>query len=116
MKIRLVLGLMVVVLSLVSIPVGLVWKQNCFLKWTRQGAELDRQIRLLESETALAELDVRELKSLERIEKIAKENLGLSYSPTPVVVHVQKGSENENSDGKIAVAWSQIRVWVTSAF
>jgi len=124
-KLRVVVGWMGLTLFLVSLPLGLVWKQQTYVRYARSLIQTKNERARLQNEVLLLETEVRGLKNPSRLELLARERFGLidpvatvtvplnisNNTPTPVEAGVPGG-------GKILTAsWRErIAAWRPKGF
>lgn len=78
-----------------------VWRQNQYVRLTREGLGLDREIRKSENAVAALEMDVKALMRRQRLEKLAVDRFGLAYAGAPEWVGEQ---ERQTDPSKVAFA------------
>jgi cell division protein FtsL len=93
LKLRSIIGLFCLVLTLAGVLVAHVWKQNAYVRMSMDRVKLGKQQAQLRNEIALLEVSVGGLKKMGRIESLAKGRFGLEYGKTPVLVYVDEGTE-----------------------
>jgi hypothetical protein len=87
LKLRTVIGLFCLVLTLAGVLVAHVWKQNAYVRISMGAVKLAKQEAQLRNEIALLEVSVGGLKKLSRMEAMAK-GRGLEYGKVPVLVYL----------------------------
>lgn len=100
LKLRSVIGLFCLVLTLAGVLVAHVWKQNAYVRMSMDLVKLGKQQAQLRNEIALLEVSVGGLKKIGRIESLAKGRFGLEYGKAPVLVYVD--GEAERGTGRVA--------------
>ncbi len=90
MKLRSIIGLFCLVLTLAGVLVAHVWKQNAYVRMSMDLVKLGKQQALLRNEIALLEVSVGGLKKIGRIESLAKGRFGLEYGKAPVLVYLDR--------------------------
>ena len=93
LKLRTVIGLFCLVLTLAGVLVAHVWKQNAYVRLSMSTVRIEKQQNQLRNDIALLEVSVAGLKKLSRIEAMAKARFGLEYGKTPVLVYLD-GAES----------------------
>ena len=88
LKLRTVIGLFCLVLTLAGVLVAHVWKQNAYVRMSMGQVRLAKQQAQLRNDIALLEVAVGGLKKLSRIEGLAKGRFGLEYGKNPVLVYL----------------------------
>lgn len=88
MKLRSIIGLFCLVLTLAGVLVAHVWKQNAYVRMSMDLVKLGKQQALLRNEIALLEVSVGGLKKIGRIESLARGRFGLEYGKAPVLVYL----------------------------
>lgn len=68
-----------------------VWKQNYYIRLKKDSISLQKDFTTLQSEIAAIDLQIRELKNYNRLEKIGRE-LGLDFHGTPELIF-KEGSQ-----------------------
>lgn len=76
------IGVVALVSATLSIP---VWMQNRYLDLMRTRVELAKEQLTMEAEISRADMEIRRLSSLSRIEPIARK-LGLGFNAVPLKV------------------------------
>jgi hypothetical protein len=104
LKLRSVIGLFCLVLTLAGVLVAHVWKQNAYVRMSMDLVKLGKQQAQLRNEIALLEVSVGGLKKIGRIESLAKGRFGLEYGKTPVLVYVDGEAERGRGAGRSAGA------------
>lgn len=99
LKLRSVIGLFCLVLTLAGVLVAHVWKQNAYVRMSMDMVKLGKQQFQLRNEIALLEVSVGGLKKIGRIESMAKGRFGLEYGKTPVLVYVDGEAERDTPRG-----------------
>ena len=87
LKLRKIVGLFALVLIAAGVMVAHVWKQNAFIRISREAVKLGQSEAHLRNEIALLELEIGELRRFSRIEALAKGRFGLEYAKAPVLVY-----------------------------
>lgn len=98
MKLRNVIVMMAAALGLAGILVAQVFRQNAYVRLSKQIRLNDKKAEALRNEIASAEMEVRKLKSLSRIEALAQRGLGLEYETRTVMVRASGAA------GQVALA------------
>jgi cell division protein FtsL len=99
LKLRSVIGLFCLVLTLAGVLVAHVWKQNAYVRISMDVMKLGKQQAQLRNEIALLEVSVGGLKKIGRIESLAKGRFGLEYGKAPVLVYVEGEAGRGGSRG-----------------
>jgi cell division protein FtsL len=99
LKLRSVIGLFCLVLTLAGVLVAHVWKQNAYVRMSMDLVKLGKQQAQLRNEIALLEVSVGGLKKIGRIESMAKGRFGLEYGKAPVLVYVDGEAERAAARG-----------------
>ncbi len=95
-----------------------VYKQNLYIRLSRESVKLDQVHRLKQNELAGLELDVKELMRRQRLEQLAIHRFGLVYTGAPEVV---TRLEDVTEEGHVAMAMAATSEnattghWVTGA-
>jgi cell division protein FtsL len=118
-RIRLIVLWMGVALLCASVFSAHVYKQNLYIRLSREAQQLERDKRLRLNEVAALELDVKSLTRRQRLEELAIHQFGLVYTGVPEkVVHRMGGESRDNQE----VAMASFRAhstkaehWVTGA-
>jgi hypothetical protein len=95
LKLRTVIGLFCLVLTLAGVLVAHVWKQNAYVRLSMEEVKLGQRQAQLRNDIALIEVAVGGLKKLSRIEGVAKGRFGLEYGKTPVLVYLDEAAAHE---------------------
>ncbi len=90
LKLRGVIGLFFLVLTLAGVLVAHVWKQNAYVRMSMGQMRLIKQQSQLRNDIALLEVSVGSLKKLSRIEALAKGRFGLEYAKAAVLVYLDE--------------------------
>lgn len=86
-RLRNIVALFLSVLLGASVLMAHVWKQNAYVRLSKEAVELDRERKALRDTLALLELEAAELRSPARLEALARERFGLEYGIAPVLVY-----------------------------
>jgi hypothetical protein len=102
LKLRSIIGLFCLVLTLAGVLVAHVWKQNAYVRMSINLVKLGKQQAQLRNEIALLDVSVGGLKKIGRIESLAKGRFGLEYGKAPVLVYVdgEAGRGSERGAGR----------------
>lgn len=92
-RLRNIVGLFLVVLMGASVLMAHVWKQNSFVRISKESMRLGRDYKALRDSIALLEMETGGLRNLGRIEALAKSRFGLEYGNTPVLVYPDADGE-----------------------
>ena len=101
LKLRTVIGLFCLVLTLASVLVAHVWKQNAYVRMSMGQVRLAKQQAQLRNDIALLEVAVGGLKKLSRIEGLAKARFGLEYGKNPVLVYLDDAPERSENPAPV---------------
>lgn len=88
LKLRTVVALFCLVLTLAGVLVAHVWKQNAYVRLSMGAVKLAKLEAQLRNEIALLEVSVGGLKKRSRIEAMARSRFGLDYGKEPVMVYL----------------------------
>jgi cell division protein FtsL len=118
-RIRSVLLWMIAALLCASVLSAHVYKQNLYIRLSREAQQLEREKRLRLNEVASMELDVKSLMRRQRLEELAFHRFGLVYSGTPEKV-VHRSETGDGAMQEVAMAAIQSSAektdhWVTGA-
>lgn len=95
-----------------------VYKQNLYIRLSRESVKLDQVQRLRQNELAGLELDVKGLMRRQRLEQLAVTRFGLVYTGAPEVV-ARVDAAGEDDQGAVAMAVTSNHEatgqWVTGA-
>ncbi|MEO7425236.1 MAG: hypothetical protein ABI036_08610 [Fibrobacteria bacterium] len=100
LKLRTVVGLFLLVLSLAGVLVAHVWKQNAYVRLSMSAVKIAKQKSQLGNDIALLEISVGALKKLSRIEALARDRFGLEYGNAPVLVYLESGADGVGNPGE----------------
>lgn len=107
-RLRNIVALFLSVLLGASVLMAHVWKQNAYVRLSKESVRLDRERKALRDTLALLELEVGELRNPARLEALARGRFGLEYGIAPVLVY--PGGEGDGAvarrggDGREALA------------
>jgi hypothetical protein len=104
LKLRTVVALFCLVLTLAGVLVAQVWKQNAYVRISMGAVKLAKEEAQLRNEIALLEVSVGGLKKISRIEAMAKGRFGLEYGKAPVLVYLDG---EDRASRKVAPAGTQ---------
>lgn len=90
-RLRNIVALFVLVLMGASVLMAHVWKQNAYVRLSKESVKLGRECKALRDTLALLEVEAGDLRKLARIEGLARERFGLEYGNTPVLVYPEEG-------------------------
>jgi cell division protein FtsL len=76
------IGVVALVSAILSVP---VWMQNRYLDLMKERVDLEKERLSLEAEISKADMEIRQLTSLSRVEPIAKQ-IGLGFYALPTKV------------------------------
>jgi hypothetical protein len=99
-RLRNIVALFLLVLMGASVLMAHVWKQNAYVRLSKESLKLARDHKALRDSIALLELEAGELRKLARIEGLARERFGLEYGISAVPVYPEAGGEGH--DGALA--------------
>ncbi len=85
-KLRAVFGWIALMLLIVSLPLAQVWKQQTFVRLSRELMQAGRDRDALGTEVLVLETETRALGQLSRLETVARERLGLINPGPPTVI------------------------------
>jgi cell division protein FtsL len=85
-KLRAVLLWMGLMLAVVSLPLAQVWKQQAFVRLSRELVQAGKDRDALATEVLVLETETRALRQLSRLETFARERLGLIDPGPPMVI------------------------------
>jgi hypothetical protein len=98
-KLRKIVGLMLLALCAAGVLVAHVWKQNTYVRLSKEAVKLARQQGQLRNHIALLELGIADLRKFARLERLAKGSFGLEYGNMPIPVYAEgKGSAGGEED------------------
>ena len=86
-RLRNIVALFLFVLLGASVLVAHVWKQNAYVRLSKESARLAREHKALRDSIALLEMQAGELRKPARIEGLARARFGLEYGKHPVPVY-----------------------------
>jgi cell division protein FtsB len=86
-RLRNIVALFLLVLMGASVLMAHVWKQNAYVRLSKESMKLAREGKALRDSIALLEMEAGDLKKLGRIEGLARERFGLVYGNNPVLVY-----------------------------
>ena len=89
-RLRNIFGWMLLVLACAGIFTAQVWKQNQYVKLTRDYAASQAQLVKVKSDVASIQLHNKKLKDYKRLEKLARTKFGLVYTGIPEFVYREK--------------------------
>lgn len=118
-KLRLVFLWMGAALLCASVFSAHVYKQNLYIRLSREAQQLDKEKRIRLNEVAALELDVKGLMRRQRLEQLALHQFGLVYCGNPEKV-VRRNQVTEEKSNEVAMAAFQVGTktagrWVTGA-
>lgn len=119
-RLRNIVALFLLVLMGASVLMAHVWKQNAYVRLSKESMRLARDGKVLRDGIALLEMEAGALKKLGRIEGLARDRFGLVYGNNPVLVYPdgEDGSEGvlaRKGDGAEAAETGK-SAWPTSGF
>lgn len=85
-KLRAVIVWMAVMLAAVSLPLAHVWKQQAYVRLSRELAQTVKDRDALANEVLRLETETRGLRQYSRIEAVARRRLGLIDPGPPMVI------------------------------
>ena len=85
-KLRAVFAWIALMLLIVSFPLAQVWKQQTFVRLSRDLIQAGRDRDALATEVLVLETETRALGQLSRLETVARERLGLINPGPPTVI------------------------------
>ena len=85
-KLRAVFAWIALMLLIVSFPLAQVWKQQTFVRLSRELIQAGRDRDALATEVLVLETETRALGQLSRLETVARERLGLINPGPPTVI------------------------------
>lgn len=86
-RLRNIVALFLFVLLGASVLVAHVWKQNAYVRLSKESARLVREHKSLRDSIALLEMQAGDLRKPARIEGLARARFGLEYGKHPVPVY-----------------------------
>lgn len=86
-RLRNIVALFLFVLLGASVLVAHVWKQNAYVRLSKESARLAREHKALRDSIALLEMQAGELREPARLERLARARFGLEYGRHPVPVY-----------------------------
>jgi hypothetical protein len=92
MRIRSVLGWMVCAFLGASLLMAHVWRQNAYVRWSRELFVVERHIDQVRNDLALLETEIDFLSRRSRLETIARDKLGLTETVSPIPVYAGDGA------------------------
>lgn len=96
-RLRNIVALFALVLMGASILMAHVWKQNAYVRLSKESAQLNRDGKALRDSIALLEMEAGALRKLARIEGLAKARFGLEYGNNPVLVYPEEGADGREA-------------------
>lgn len=90
-KLRSIIALFLLVLMGASVLMAHVWKQNAYVRLSKEAVKLAREGKALRDTLALLELEAGELRNMARIEALARARFGLEYGAIPILVYPETG-------------------------
>ncbi|HAO98756.1 MAG TPA: hypothetical protein DCQ83_01790 [Fibrobacteres bacterium] len=120
-KLRLVIGWMVGVMLVISLPLGLVWKQYAYVNLSRDLLAAEKERGRLQNEVMLLETEVRALARPSRLESLARDRFGLVDPGPPILIQpegqVLAGTSGSNgADTMNTASWRGKKAWRTDGF
>jgi cell division protein FtsL len=97
LNLRKIVGLFALVLSMASVLIAHVWKQNTYVRLSIEAARLGKENSKARNGIALLELETGELRKLSRIEALAKGRFGLELVKAPIPVYPEGGFEERGA-------------------
>jgi cell division protein FtsL len=85
-KLRAVFAWIALMLLIVSLPLAQVWKQQTFVRLSRELIQAGRDRDALATDVLVLETETRALGQLSRLETVARERLGLINPGPPTVI------------------------------
>ncbi len=92
-RLRNIIALFLSVLLGASVLMAHVWKQNAYVRLSKESVKLVRERKALRDTLALLELEAGELRSPARLEALARGRFGLEYGSAPVLVYPEAEEE-----------------------
>ena len=105
-KLRTVTAWMAVMLTCASLALGHIWKQQTHARLSREIVVVARDRDRLASEVLLLDTETRGLRQYSRLERVARERLGLVDPGPPVMIHPagQVLAKRDGEGGRIPAA------------
>jgi cell division protein FtsL len=109
-KLRAVFGWIALMLLIVSLPLAQVWKQQTFVRLSRELIQSGRDRDALATDVLVLETETRALGQLSRLETVARDRLGLINPGPPTVIQpegqvlAQAGEGSKENSGSIQTA------------
>jgi len=91
-RLRNIFGWMLLVLACAGIFTAQVWKQNQYVKLTRDYEAYKAQLAKVKSEVASIQLHNKKLKDYNRLEQLAQNRFGLVYTGIPEFIYRERES------------------------
>ena len=119
-RLRNIVALFLLVLMGASVLMAHVWKQNAYVRLSKESMRLAREEKSLRDGIALLEMEAGALKKLGRIEGLARDRFGLVYGNHPVLVYPEgedgpEGAFARQGDGTEAAETGKA-AWPTRGF
>ncbi|MBF0430371.1 MAG: hypothetical protein HQK83_03775 [Fibrobacteria bacterium] len=89
-KLRGILFFVLVIMALAGLFVVQVWKQNEYVRLTKQNRALCVQLEKVKSDIANIMIDTKWLKDYKRLEKLARDDYGLVYAGVPEFIESEE--------------------------
>lgn len=106
LRLRQIVAWMLLLMMGAGLLVAHVWKQNLYIQVSKKERALRKQSSDLANSVAALELRITKLKSCERIEKLARERLGLELGSAPILVYQEgKSGDKPEAPTHLAGAW-----------
>ena len=112
-KLRAVFGWMVLMLLIASLLLAQVWKQQAFVRLSRELIQAGRDRDALATEVLVLETETRALGQLSRLESFARDRLGLINPGPPTVIQPEGqvlASAGSEGSGK-AIQSAEFSLW-----
>ena len=90
MRLRSVVGWMACAFLGAALLLAHVWRQNAYVRWSRDLFVADRHIDQVRNDIALLETEIDFLSRRSRLETIAREKFGMSESVSPIPVYADE--------------------------
>lgn len=102
-RLRNIVAIFLLVLMGASVLMAHVWKQNAYVRLSKEGLKLSRDQKSLRDSLALLEMEAGDLRKLARIESMARTRFGLEYGITAVPVYPEgvEGREGALARGDV---------------
>lgn len=107
------IGVILIFVLIVAFPLITVWKQAYITNSSMRQEVLADSIAVLKQEAALLKMEVEHLSSIERIECIAMEELGLKYPKSSNIIIIKN---EKNSKDRYFLRWNFFTMLKKSLF